>query len=120
MDPSGNETPWLDDARGAARWRDTRTVLTRFDGEEYLGKVRDLSLTGLRVAVHGASVSWGTHIELAVVYEDRVVEVQGTVVHARPEADGSLVGVRCGPLAEDTHRFFAERYGAAPPLGSVK
>ena len=111
---------WLDDARGEPRWRDLRTALAKLGGEEYLGKVRDLSLAGLGLALTGARARRGQRVQLAVVFEHRVVEVSGTVTRAEPQPWGSLVGVEFGPLAEDTRQFLRERYAAPSALGSVK
>jgi hypothetical protein len=111
---------WLDDARREPRWCDVRTALAKIGDEEYLGKVRDLSLGGLGLAVGGVRARPGQRVQVFVVFERRVLEVGGKVAYARPERWGSFLGVECGPLAEDALRFLSERYSEPSARGSVK
>lgn len=111
---------WLDDARGEARWCDLRTALAKFGDGEYLGKVRDLSLSGLSLALAAVRPRRGQRIEVAVVFERRVVEVSGTVTRVDPTPWGCLVGVECVTPPAETRRFLRERYAAPSALGSVK
>ena len=107
---------WLDEARRGPRWADVRTALARVGEEEYLGKLCDVSPGGLGVALKGVQARPGQKLCLAVVFDERVLELEGTVTHARPTTWGSLVGLSWAGLPEGPKAFLTRRYGASFPL----
>lgn len=112
---------WLDEARNGPRWPDNRTALAKIRGEEYLGKVRDLSLGGLGLALGGdAEARRGERVEVVVVFERRMLDVSGQIAHARYGPEETLLGVACDPLPAGARQFLTERYAGPSARGRVK
>jgi len=105
---------WMNDYRRSRRWIDARTVLARLDGDESLGKTRDVSVGGMRVEFHSIAPLVGRRLQMAVVFGDRVVDLAGTVLHRERSGEGSSVGLEFDqPLEQDAAALLSNRYPPA-------
>ncbi len=65
----------------------------------------DLSLGGVRLALHGVEPLVGEPIDVEVAFENATVGIRGAARHASKTAWGSLVGVQF----EETSRTYLAR-----------
>ena len=102
---------WVSDYRRSRRWVDSRTVLGQVDGEETLGKTVDVSVGGMKVEFPALSPLAGRRLKMALVFDGRVIDLDGTVLHRTPRGEGSCVGVEFEfPLEPEAAAFLAVQY----------
>lgn len=112
---------WVSDYRRSRRWLASRTVLARLDGEEVLGKTEDVSLGGMKLTFADLHPLVGRRLELAVVFADRILDLEGTVLHLSKNGPWNAVGVEFDqPLDERSAAFLVEQYPPAMDAAGVE
>lgn len=111
---------WLADPRAEPRWQEAHTVLAQLRGDEFLGKTRDLSCNGAKVALQGVCADPGETIRFQLVFGQTVLGLGGRVVYSRPTRWGSVVGIRREVADPELEELLGRHYTSdAEGLGSV-
>ncbi len=100
------DSGWIGDLRRDARWKEGLLATLRLRGDEWPALTGDLSLGGVKIAVHAAVPFVGEPVFLAIAFEKRVIEVRGVVQHVRERPWGSIVGIS---FEESAHTDLARR-----------
>lgn len=97
MDREHRDEPlpdWIGNLRRDGRWKEGHLATLHARGGEWMALTGDLSLGGVRLAVHGMEPLVGEPIEVEIAFENATVSIHGAVRHASKTAWGSLVGVQ--------------------------
>ena len=84
---------WTGDLRKEARWKEGRLATVSREGDEWPALTGDLSLGGIKLAVHSGTPRVGDSVAVALAFERELVEVRGVVQHVTEKPWGSIVGV---------------------------
>jgi hypothetical protein len=98
---------WLGDLRKEPRWKEGLLATVCLGDVEWPALTGDLSLGGVRLAVHGAAPGIGEPVGVTIAFEDHVIEMWGFVQHVREKPWGSVVGVE---FEETPQTLIARRY----------
>ena len=101
---------WIDDKREGTRWVDVRTAVAILGEDEYMGKTGDISMEGLRIALQEVRPAPGEALKIAVVFEDGVVEIEGTIRYSIEKPWGAILGVEYNPGQDAAREFLHDRY----------
>lgn len=104
------EPVWLNDGRRSPRWGEEVTALVKFEKDEYLGKLRDISLDGVGLMLDEVEASAGQAVEVCVAFDDRVLAMRGSVVYRVQSGEKSRVGIACPLLPENVCDYLCNRY----------
>ena len=105
-EPRAGDSGWIGDLRRDARWKEGLLATLRLRGDEWPALTGDLSLGGVKIAVHAAVPFAGEPVFLAIAFEKRIIEVRGVVQHVRERPWGSIVGIA---FEESAHADLARR-----------
>ncbi len=113
-EPRPNELlpDWIGNLRRDGRWKEGHLATLHARGGEWMALTGDLSLGGVRLAVHGVEPLDGEPIEMEIAFENATVSIRGVVRHVSKTAWGSLVGVQ---FEETGQTYLARRMLSKDP-----
>lgn len=103
---------WIGNLRRDDRWKEGRLAAFHARGNEWMALTGDLSLGGVRLAVHGMEPLLGEPVEVEIAFENATVTIRGKVRHASKTEWGSLVGIQ---FEETGQTYLARRLLAKQP-----
>jgi len=104
--PSELLPDWIGNLRRDGRWKEGHLATLHAQGGEWMALTGDLSLGGVRLAVHGLELLIGEPIEVEIAFENATVSIRGAVRHVSKTAWGSLVGIQ---FEETAQTYLARR-----------
>ena len=110
--PSELLPDWIGNLRRDGRWKEGHLATLHAQGGEWMALTGDLSLGGVRLAVHGLEPLVGEPIEVEIAFENATVSIRGVVRHVSKTAWGSLVGVQ---FEETGQTYLARRMLSKDP-----
>ena len=82
---------WAQDLRKEARWTEGRLATVSRGSDEWPALTGDLSLGGMKLAVHSGTPRLGESVVVAVAFDREILEVRGVVQHVTAKPWGSIV-----------------------------
>lgn len=100
QEQAARDSSWLDDVRQDDRWKESRLAIVYLRDEPLPALTGDLSLGGIKVAIHNGVPCLGEPVVVSIAFEGQITEVHGIVRHVREAPWGSVAGVELAPSAE--------------------